>query len=140
MFPLLFNLMVKALPILMKQFEENQWLQGIRIQGVLKTITIVQYTNDTMLFLSRIEELEVKLHRCILIFSIILRLRINLYKSCLIGMGMEADEVHAIVSLFSCQIGSLSMRYFGLQLGGRLCDIQSWNGVMDLVHARLAGW
>lgn len=60
-------------------------------------------------------------------------LRINIHKSSLIGVGMVIEELQSIVSSLCCQVGSLTMRYLGLQLGGKHRDIQSWNRLLDLV-------
>lgn len=55
-------------------------------------------------------------------WSMILGLRINLHKSLLNGVGMDLGKVQSIASLLSCQITSLSIRYLGLQLGGKRRD------------------
>lgn len=63
------------------------------IQGVLESITVLQYADDTMLFLCRADDLEVILQHCLFIFSFITGLRINLHKSRLVGVGIEVDDV-----------------------------------------------
>lgn len=49
--PLLFNLVAKSLPILVKQVEDFQWLQSVSIRGVKERITVLQYADDTIMFL-----------------------------------------------------------------------------------------
>lgn len=67
--------------------------------------------------------LKVRLHKCLIIFSPISGLKINLSKSFLYGVGMDEEVVQVIASLLGFQLGPLPIRYLGLQLGGRLHDI-----------------
>lgn len=58
-------------------------------------------------------------------------------KSCLVKVEVDLAVVSDIASVLGCQIGSLPIKYLGLQLGGRRRDIQSWNRVLELVQVRL---
>lgn len=88
--PFRFNLVAKTLLILVNQFEDKRWLQGIRIQGVPERTTIFQYVDDAILFLRHSEDLDVKLHHCLVIFSMMSGLFINLHKSCLVGVRVDS--------------------------------------------------
>lgn len=105
-----------------------------------KRTTVLQYADDTILFLGRSNDLKVRLHKCLLIFSLILGLHINLRKSSLIGVGLDQVEVQHIASSLGCQIETLPMKYLGLQLGGRGRDVKSWNRVLELFSSRLMSW
>lgn len=60
-----------------------------------------------------------------------------MHNSALVGVGTYPEKVQLIAFVLECQMASLPMRYLGLQLGGRLKDIQSWSHVMDLVRSKL---
>lgn len=77
-FPLLFNIVAQAFLILVIQFQERRWLEGIVIHGLNDRIIVLQYTDDTILFLRYIEGLVDKVQSCRIIFSLISRFRINL--------------------------------------------------------------
>lgn len=79
--PLLFYLVVKFLPILVNQYEDNQWLQNMYIQRVMDITNIIQYSENTILFLGQSVNLEGKLRKCLFIFSNIKELHIDLRKS-----------------------------------------------------------
>lgn len=102
MLPLLFNLVVKTLPILVSQFEDNQWLQGMWINGMQKRTTTVEYADDTIMFLGCSEDMDVILHRCLLIFFIISGLCVNLYKSSLVEVGIDHAKVNRIPLAIGC--------------------------------------
>lgn len=75
--------------------------------------------DDTILFFGCTENLEVRLCRYLLIFSILSGLRVNLHKSYLIGARIDMAEIQDIASELGCEVGYLPMRCLGLQLGGR---------------------
>lgn len=93
MSPLLFNLVVETLPLLVFQFEKRHWLPGFRILGVSESTTVLQYTDDTSLFLRLSNGLHGRLRKCLLIISLISRLKINLTKSYLYGVDMDEEVV-----------------------------------------------
>lgn len=113
---LLFNLVTESLPIFVNKLEEHLGLRGFCIQGLSENTTVLQYADDTILFLHYSVDLEVRLHKCLLIFSLILGLKINLSKSSLYEVGLDEKLVQSIVLSVSCRIGSLPTRYLGLQL------------------------
>lgn len=99
---LLFNMVVEAFPILVHQFNDRGWLRGMSIQGVMERTSVLQYADDTILFLWRLVDLEVRLQRCLCIFSIISGPQINLHKSYLVGVGIDQGEVHRLASGLGC--------------------------------------
>lgn len=50
-------------------------------------------------------------------------------KSCLVRVGVDTVVVNDTASVLGCQVGSLLMKYLGLQFGGIRRDIWSWNRV-----------
>lgn len=49
--PLLFHLVAETLLIFMNYFDENSWLEGVHIHGVMESTTGFQYADNTILFL-----------------------------------------------------------------------------------------
>lgn len=82
---------------------------------MLERTTVLQYADNIILFLRRLENLEVRFHRCLVIYFLISGLWISIHKSSLIGVGMDSGEVQCIASSRGCQIGCLPMRYLRLQ-------------------------
>lgn len=69
--PLLFNIVVEAFPILVNQFQDKGWLEGIRIRKMDNRITILWYVYDMILFLHSSDEFASKLLICLTIFFLI---------------------------------------------------------------------
>lgn len=59
-----------------------------------------------MLFLRRSKDLEVRLRRCLLFFSLILGLKINLHKSYLFRVDVDLGEVQVIAVSLGCEMKS----------------------------------
>lgn len=83
----------------------------MRVLGVVESTTVLQYVNDTIMFLRQSKEQSVKLHRYLLIFSLISGLKINLNKSYICIVGMDEEVVQEIASTLGCLIGSLPMKH-----------------------------
>jgi hypothetical protein len=66
-------------------------------------------------------------------------LRINLGKSEIGPIG-EIEDVERLAQLLGCQVASLPMTYLGLPLGASYKVVSIWNGIIEKMEQRLAGW
>jgi hypothetical protein len=97
------------------------------------------FTNDTLIFCSAQEE-QIQHLRCIfLYFEAASGLRINLGKSKIVPTG-EIEDVKGLAQLLGCQVASLPMTYLSLSLGASYKAVSIWNGVIEKIERRLAGW
>lgn len=136
--PLIFNLVAESFTILVNQVQEKGWLIGVPIPGLEKSIYILQYADDTILFLRGSEGTSSKIQNCLTIFSLISGLTINLHKSVVYGMGCDSALATSIASELGCQVGSLPFKYLGLPLGSRSLSCVDWNHVVDMFRAKLS--
>lgn len=93
-----------------------------------------------VIVLSHSEDLAVRVRRCLHVFFVLSGLWVNITKSLFVGVGSSLQEVQRVALEIVFQVGTLHMKYLGLHLGGRLCDCQSWNKVMEVFRAQLAIW
>jgi hypothetical protein len=78
--------------------------------------------------------------RCIfLCFEAASGLKINLGKSDFVPIG-EVEDVDNLAHILGCRVASLPMTYLGLPLGSSFKATSIWNGVIEKVEHRLAGW
>jgi hypothetical protein len=97
------------------------------------------FVDDTLIFCS-VQVERVRNLRCIfLCFEASSGLRINLGKSKLVPTG-EVEDVDNLAHILGCRVESLPITYMGLSLGVSFKDISIWNGVIEKVERRLAGW
>lgn len=95
----------------------------MRINGVLESTSVLQYANDTIMFLGHSENMGLQM--CFLIFHLMSGLRANMSKSCLVGIEVDFAIINSVASVLGCQVRSLLMKCLGLHLGSRWKDIQS---------------
>ena len=67
-------------------------------------------------------------------------LRINLYKSKLIGVGVEMGIVHEVAGLLGCDAAKIPLLYLGVTVGGNMNRVESWKPLIDKFQARLSRW
>jgi hypothetical protein len=97
------------------------------------------FADDTLIFCGAQEE-QIRHLRCIfLCFEAASGLRINLEKSEIVPIG-EVEDVERLANLLGCRVASLPMTYLGLPLGASYKSTSIWNGVIEKMERRLAGW
>jgi hypothetical protein len=99
----------------------------------------LMFADDTLIFCGAQEE-QIRHLRCILLcFEAASGLKINLEKSEIVPIG-RVEEVERLANLLGCRVASLPMTYLGLQLGSSYKSKSIWNGVIEKMERRLAGW
>nr|GEZ65918.1 RNA-directed DNA polymerase, eukaryota, reverse transcriptase zinc-binding domain protein [Tanacetum cinerariifolium] len=78
---------------------------------------------------------------CVLhIFYLASRLKININKSNIYGIGVSNDEVYNMARNFGCAAGSFSFTYLGLPIGSTMNHISNWKTLIDWFQSRLSSW
>jgi len=66
-------------------------------------------------------------------------LRVNALKNEMVSIW-EVPNVHVLVEILGCQIGSLPMTYLGMALGASHKSPTIWNSILEKLERKLAGW
>lgn len=140
--PLLFILIMEALERLLSTAVRRGLLTGFEV-GMEQTTRLVVshlfYADDALIFCGA-EERQVGYLRCVLLcFEAVSGLRVNLGKSELIPVG-SVPRISILAAFLGCKIGALPTTYLGLPLGASFKAPRVWDGVVDRVQRRLAGW
>jgi hypothetical protein len=97
------------------------------------------FADDTLIFCGAQDE-QIRHLRCIfLCFEAASGLRINLGKSEIVPIG-AVEDVEGLAHLLGCWVASLPMTYLGLPLGASYKSVSIWNGVIEKIERKLAGW
>jgi hypothetical protein len=102
-------------------------------------VNYLLFADDTLIFCgAQAKQIQ---HLCciFLCFEAASGLRINLGKLEIVPIG-EVKDVEQLAQLLGCQVASLPMTYLGLLLGASYTTISIWNGVIEKMDRRLAGW
>ncbi|KAL4570859.1 hypothetical protein LXL04_026522 [Taraxacum kok-saghyz] len=67
-------------------------------------------------------------------------LRINLQKSNLFGVGVDAAEVGVLADFTGCSAASFPFLYLGLPVGENMNRVKGWKPVIDRFEKRLSSW
>jgi hypothetical protein len=111
-------------------FKYQSILQGLLWKNTIKSVFFFH-----LMYSEQIRNLC-----CIFVcFEVVSGLRINLGKSEIVPIG-EVEDAEDLAHLFGCRVASLPMKYLGLPLGASYKSTAIWNGVIEKMERRLAGW
>ncbi|XP_050222864.1 uncharacterized protein LOC126672962 [Mercurialis annua] len=91
--PMLFVLAVEGLKALISKAVNDHLLEGIRIDGYLEPISILQFADDTLLFIRHDLDMIKNLLRVLRCFELVSGLAINYQKSSILGVNVDDDSL-----------------------------------------------
>lgn len=98
---------------------------------------IVQYADDTLLFLSASSNELFSLKAILNTFASSTGLKINFEKSCLIPLNVQPEKVQHLSKMFGCIIGTLRFTYLGLPMGINRPKVIDFSPLVDRIERRL---
>ncbi|WVZ53529.1 hypothetical protein U9M48_004457, partial [Paspalum notatum var. saurae] len=114
--PILFNLVVDMLAIFITRAKENGQVQGLLPHLVDGGLSILQYADDTILFMEHNLEQAKNMKIILCVFEKLSRLKINFHKNELFCYGEAKDFVEHYLQIFCCGVGNLLFRYLGIPM------------------------
>lgn len=103
-------------------------------------VTHLQFADDTLIFCAAKEEQVQNLVAIIRFFEAVSGLKVNLFKSEVIGISVEGHILHCLVDLMGCEVGSLPTTYLGLPLCIGNASKSLWSPVVEQIEQNLALW
>ncbi|XP_071727606.1 uncharacterized protein [Rutidosis leptorrhynchoides] len=114
--PFLFIIVAEGLNILSKRAISNEQFRGLSVGHDNVIVSHLQYADDTIFF----------------------RLKVNLKKSNLYGIGVPKIEVDAMASYINCSAGSSPFTYLGLPIGVPTSNASTWLPIIEKYDKRLS--
>jgi hypothetical protein len=103
-------------------------------------LSILQYADDTILFLE-IDLVKARGLRLVLIaFERLSGLKINFHKSELYPFGETKERVEEYVELFGCREGMFPFRYLGIPMSTSRLSNRDWRVVEERFQKKLSSW
>jgi hypothetical protein len=117
--------------VLIERSKEQDLFDDLIPHLVEGGLSILQYADDTILFLEDdiVKARNLKLVLCA--FEKLSGLKIIFHKSELFGFGETKDRIAQYVELFGCREGELPFRYLGIPMGHRKLSNKYWSGVKE---------
>jgi hypothetical protein len=126
--PILFNLIADMLAVLIERSKNRDYFNGLVPHLVEDGLSILQYADDTILFLEDDLEKAKNLKMVLCAFEKLSGLKINFHKSELFTFGETKNKVVEYVELFGCKEGALPFKYLGIPMSHRKLLNKDWRG------------
>ncbi|WVZ63267.1 hypothetical protein U9M48_012909 [Paspalum notatum var. saurae] len=130
--PILFNIVADMLAILISRAK----ISGVVPHLVDGGLTILQYADDTIIFMDNDLEQARNMKLLLCAFEQVLGLKINFHKSEIVCFGAVPQNLTKYMQLFGCNSGDLPMRYLGVPIHYRRLSNTDWRKVEECFEKR----
>jgi hypothetical protein len=138
--PILFNIVTDMLAIIIQRAKEDGKVDGLIPHLVDGGISILQYADDTIIFMENNLEKALNMKLILYIFEQISGLKINFHKSELYYFGQAKYLEDSYKELFGCKSGSFPFKYLGILIHFRRLRNCEWKPLEDRFETKLSNW
>jgi hypothetical protein len=138
--PLLFNLVGDMLAIMIARARDAGQIGCLIPDLVEGGVSILQYADDTILFMEHDLDKAVNMKLILCIFEQLSGLKINFHKSEIYCFGKAKDDEHIYKQIMGCESGSLPFRYLGIPIHHRKLSNAEWAMVENRFVGKLGCW
>jgi hypothetical protein len=138
--PFLFLLVAEGLGALMRMAVERGRFKPFLVGRSEFPVSILQYADDTLCIGDPSVENLWALKAVLRGFELASGLRVNFWKSCLIGVNVSNDFLFMASDFLNCKIGTLPFKYLGLPVGANPRLSSTWAPMLDSIRKRLGSW
>jgi hypothetical protein len=127
--PLLFNLVVDMLSTLINRVKDDGQVRGLVPHLVDDGISILQYADDTIIFMKNDLEQATNMKLLLCAFEQLSGLKINFHKSEVFCYGEAKEIENCYINLFDCGLGQYPFRYVGIPMHHKKISNADWKVV-----------
>jgi hypothetical protein len=138
--PCLFLLVAEGLSALMRKAVECGRFQPFKVGRVGLPVSILQYADDTLCIGEATVENLWAMKSILRGFEMVSGLKVNFWKSCLMGVNVTNEFLVMASDFLNCRIGNLPFRYLGLPVGANPRLYSTWAPMVDGIKRRLMSW
>ncbi|WVZ51479.1 hypothetical protein U9M48_002624, partial [Paspalum notatum var. saurae] len=138
--PILFNIVVDMLSIIINRAKVEGKVNGVIPHLVEDGLSILQYADDTVIFLDHNLEKAKNMKVLLCVFEKLSGLKINFSKSEIFCFGQAKECENAYSKLFGCRSGSFPFRYLGLLMHYRKLRNSGRKHIEERFKKCLIGW
>jgi hypothetical protein len=126
--------------MLIERAKSLGFLDGLVPHLVEDGLSILQYADDTILFIDDDLEKAKGLKIVLSAFEKLSGLKINFHKSELLCFGETRDKTEEFVRLFGCKEGEFPFRYLGIPMSPKRLSNKDWRMVEERFQKKLSSW
>ncbi|WVZ82121.1 hypothetical protein U9M48_029422 [Paspalum notatum var. saurae] len=128
--PILFNVVADMLAIIINRAKVAGKVNGVIPHLVNDGLSILQYADDTVIFLDHNLEMARNMKALLLTF-----IRVKFF---CFGQAKECENDYS--ELFGCRVGTFPFRYLGLPMHYKKLRNSDWKTIEERFEQRLSGW
>lgn len=112
--PFVFSLVADRLSAIIRKAEEARLVEGFIIGDDCIMVSHHQFANDTILFIKAKNDNIRRMELCMKIFQAISGLKVNLFKTNMVGIEVEESFLLSYADVMGCTIGNWPIKYLGM--------------------------
>ncbi len=137
---ILFNIVADLFTLLIKRAKKAGLLNGVIPHLVDDGLSILQYADDTIIFLDHDLQLAKNLKLILYVFEKLSSLKINFHKSELFCFGQAKECYDQHSDIFGCKLGSYPFKYLGIPMHFRKLSNKHWKVTEERIEKKLSSW
>jgi hypothetical protein len=138
--PFLFLLVVEGLGGVMTRAGDLGLFKGFKICGDGPIISHLQYADDTLCIGEASIENLWTLKAILRGFELASGLKVNFWKSCLIGINVCNTFMESACDFLNCKRGGIPFKYLGLPVGANPRRLSTWDPMVAKIRRKLNCW
>lgn len=137
---MLLNIIADMLAVLIDRAKANGQISGVVPHQVDEGLYILQYVDDTILFMDHDQEKACNMKILLSAFEQLSSLKINFHMSELFCFGEAQAMENQYTKTFGCASGEFPLTYLGIPIHDRKLTNAEWKGVLERFEKRLCSW
>jgi hypothetical protein len=138
--PLLFLLVAEGLGGLMREAVGLSRFQPFLVGREEMPVSLLQYADDTLCIGAATVENLWTLKAVLRGFELVSGLKVNFWKSCVMGVNLPDDFIGMTSNFLNCREGSIPFKYLGLPVGANPRRLSTWEPMLNVIRSRLGSW
>jgi hypothetical protein len=136
--PLLFNLVADMLSTLINRAKDDGQVRGLAPHLVDGGISILQYVDDTVLFMENDLEQATNMKLLLCAFEQLSGLKINFHKSEVFCYGEAKEIENCYTHFFGCGLGQYPFRYLDILMHHKKISNADWKVIEENFEKKLS--
>lgn len=138
--PFLFLLAAEGFSGLMRNAVDRNFFEGFTLGSGGLVVSHLQYADDTLCIGKPTVENLWAMKALLRGLEMVLGLKINFFKSSLIGINVASDFMDLACNFLNCNEGSIPFKYLGLPVGANPRSMSTWESLVESISGKLNSW
>jgi exonuclease III len=138
--PFLFLLVAEGLGGVIRKAVELELFKGFLVGNDGITVSHLQYADDTLCIGEASVQNLWTLKAILRGFEMASGLKVNFWKSCLLGINVSEEFLAMGCSFLNCKRGVVPFKYLGLPVGANPRRLATWELLLEQIRRRLNSW